>query len=92
MLVGVWIMVLPFLYFPLKFEKALAVITGIGLVIGAYRTKDVESDSSSKKSSIPFVEHKSEPVAPITETQPSVEPAAAHSSLNTSSIDQPLTQ
>ena len=83
-------MVLPFLYFPMKFEKTLAVITGLALIIGSYRTKDTKSDDSSKKESVPFVEHKSEPaVTSVTGIQSPVEPQPP---LNISSTDQPPTQ
>ena len=99
MIVGVWIMIFLFLGFPLNFKKTLAVITGLAVVVGAYRMKPDESNSSVKNSSKPFVEHKSEPksepISPaepeiVTEQAPTEVPSAT--SLNTSSTDQPLTQ
>ena len=100
MVVGVWIMAFLFLGFSLNVKKALAVITGLAVVVGAYRLKSEEPSSTLKNSSIPFVEHKSEPipepVSPV-ETKKVVEStqtetSPATPSLNTSSTDQPLTQ
>ena len=94
MLVGVWIMAFLFIGFPLKIEKIFALITGLAVVIVAYRMKNSESDMYSKHTeSVPFVEHKSEPVLSAPEVETPVAPVEPEtSSLNTSSIDQPLTQ
>jgi len=95
MIVGVWIMIFLFLGFTLNVKKALAVITGLVVVVGAYRMKSEESSSTAKNSSIPFVEHKSEPVSPVESkivTEQIQAEASSITPLNTSSTDQPLTQ
>ena len=58
MLIGVWIMIFLFLGFPIGWEQVLALITGLVIIIVAYRMPPFIREA--KASSIPFVEHKSE--------------------------------
>ena len=59
MIFGVWLAILPFLGFPLDWEKALACLSGLLIVILAYRLKPVNADKNDP-AAMPYAEHKSE--------------------------------
>lgn len=88
MLVGVWVMAFLFLGFPSRIEQILALITGLIIVIGAYRMNGPESDDASK--SISFVEHKSEPILSVPVAMEDSKPEMPVS--NISSLDQSMNQ
>jgi hypothetical protein len=54
-LLGVWIIVLPFLGFPESWRTILFMITGLYLIIVAYR---LQAESRKSTAEVPFVEHK----------------------------------
>ena len=71
MLIGVWIIVFLFLGFSLAWEQIFAVITGLVIVIMAYRTAPPVKTTDA--SAVPFVEHKSSQkveTIPLPETSP----------------------
>ncbi|MEI8248868.1 MAG: hypothetical protein WCG07_00020 [Candidatus Taylorbacteria bacterium] len=57
MLIGVWVIAFLFLGFSLAWEQVFAVITGLVIVIMAYRTAPIAK--TTDESAVPFVEHKS---------------------------------
>jgi len=67
MLLGVWVLVLPFLGFPGGWLKTMSIITGLVVIAVAYRMKpaNLPIKAASDK---PYVEHKAE--------QKAAEPAA----------------
>ena len=58
MLIGVWVMVFLFLGFLMVWEQVIAVVTGLILIVMAYRSAPHEETATT--SSVPFIEHKSE--------------------------------
>jgi hypothetical protein len=59
MLLGAWTIIFLFLGFPIGWEEILAALTGLVVVIMAYRMPSPIKESKNP-SAIPFVEHKSE--------------------------------
>ncbi|MDE1975562.1 MAG: hypothetical protein KGI49_03585 [Patescibacteria group bacterium] len=79
MLLGVWVLVLPFLGFPGSWERFLGFVTGLVIIAIAYRMKPAEAAGTVEtdlQTSVdkPYEEHKtSSPVVPA-ESQPASEP------------------
>ena len=59
MIFGVWLAVLPFLGFPLDWEKILACLSGLLIVVLAYRLKSVNV-AKNDPTAMPYAEHRSE--------------------------------
>jgi hypothetical protein len=59
MIFGVWLAILPFLGFPLDWEKALACLSGLLIVFLAYRLKPADA-AKNDPSAMSYAEHKSE--------------------------------
>jgi len=59
-LVGVWVIIFLFLGFPQSWQKVLAVITGLYIIITAYRLRSESSRTPNQE--VPFVEHKAAPI------------------------------
>ena len=60
MVFGVWLAILPFLGFPLDWEKALACLSGLLIVFLAYRLRP-EAVTKSDPADMSYSEHKSDP-------------------------------
>ncbi len=59
MILGVWMMVLSSLGFPADIKQILAIVTGVLIVIVAYRLKP-DSAAHASGSSVPYIEHRNE--------------------------------
>ena len=59
MVIGVWVIVLPFLGFPESWKSILAVATGLLIVWVAYRLASDPSQKTGAASQASFVEHRS---------------------------------
>ena len=72
-ILGVWIMVLPFLGFPYSWKQALYVLTGLGVIVFAYRIKfkEIAPKAETFVDSTPTA---SEPSAPSSYQNPPVTP------------------
>ena len=64
MVIGIWVLILPFLGFPGDWEKTLAFLTGIVIIGVSYRLKPEEGTpgGASSAASASYVEHRSDPV------------------------------
>ncbi len=60
MVLGVWVMVLFTLGFPANIKQILAVVTGVLIVVIAYRIKPDSATHRSDPSSLPYAEHRNE--------------------------------
>ena len=60
MLLGVWVIAFLFLGFPSSWHNVLAVLTGILMIILAYRLPSEAKPEN--KTAVPFIEHKNPPV------------------------------
>lgn len=64
--IGLWTMAFLFLGFPSSWDKVLALVTGLILVIMAYSLRpdrSLDSRNPVRREHVPYVEHKSEPAA-----------------------------
>ena len=62
MVFGVWVAVLPFLGFPLSWEKFLACLSGLLIIVLAYRLKP-ENAAKNDPARTSYAEHRSVPIA-----------------------------
>lgn len=77
-IVGVWVMVFLFLGFPSFFIKALAIITGLGIIVFAYRIKFKEAAPLASET-------------PFTDNLPQSQPRSASSESNHGTVQQDQT-
>lgn len=69
MLMGVWIMLLPFLGFPSSWGKIIALVSGLIVIILAYALRSPVPSNPSEH--MPYVEHRAEPGKDIIPPPPS---------------------
>ncbi|MDB5239091.1 MAG: hypothetical protein JWO00_426 [Candidatus Parcubacteria bacterium] len=60
MVLGVWILILPYLGFPDDWKKNIALVTGILVVIIAYKVKPDAVSRISDAQNLPYIEHRNE--------------------------------
>jgi hypothetical protein len=66
-ILGVWTMALLFLGFPAAWDKIFALVTGLMIIIAAFRSGPVAPASQAKH--VPYVEHRQQDMRPRTAPQ-----------------------
>ena len=76
MLIGVWVLLLAAPGFPPVWKATLLILTGVGIVVFAYRMKPGSPEQKPRQRDLPFTDYKrSEDVsAPVMPTTPTAAP------------------
>jgi len=94
MVFGVWLAILPFLGFPLDWEKILACLSGLLVVFLAYRFNQESAAKKEDTDAVSYSEHRSAPTPAATPKISNDIPAeapATEASTGTSAAETPIT-
>lgn len=67
-LLGVWVMAFLFLKFPAAWDKIFALVTGLLIIIAAFRSG--QTGKANRDTQVPYVEHKQQDMRQRTTSQP----------------------